>query len=89
MENKEKQLLSAIASDLLTGNYLLGRKRSDEHKALMKEFCITSYNVNNNKELTNREKDMMIEMGKIFYEGIPDMCEQLNIDYNNLKKLLN
>ena len=88
MTEEDKQLLSAIATDLLTGNHLLGRKRSDDHKSLMEEFCIASYNVNNNKELSDREKDIMIEMGKIFYEGIPDMCEQLHIDYNNLKKLL-
>ena len=88
MTNNEKKILSLVASDLLTGNHLLGRPRSNEHHTMMSEFCNTCNKLTNNIQLTGRDIELITEMGNIFYGGIEDMCEQLGIDYNNLKKIL-
>ena len=76
----EQELLSAIASDLLTGNYLLGRPRSKEHMDLMKEFAVAAGKVNERLDISEREKELLRNMSDVFYGGPEDMCEQLGID---------
>jgi hypothetical protein len=78
MENKE--LFSLLACDLVTGNFLLGRPRTEEYKALMVEFAEAVDKVNMHLEITEREKELFLNMSEMFYGGTDDMCEQLNID---------
>jgi len=84
----EKEQLSVVASDLLTGNYLLGRFRTDDQKNLRIEFCQALNDIDNNKSLTKRQIGLILEMSKMFHEGIDDMCEQLGVDTNKLKKAI-
>lgn len=84
----EKEQLSVVASDLLTGNYLLGRFRTDDQKNLRIEFCQALNDIDNNKKLTKRQIGLILEMSKMFHEGIDDMCEQLNVDTNKVKKAI-
>ena len=88
MTQEEKELLSCVICDLLTGNHLLGRKRSDEHRSLMGEFYSACVKVDDEEGLTDREKELFAEMVNTFYGGMQDMCEQLIIDYDKLLKSL-
>lgn len=81
----EKNYLSGIASDLLTGNYLLGRKRADEQMSLMKEFCSSLSQAESGNKLSRRQVGLILEMSKMFYGGIEDMCEQLNANTEKIK----
>ena len=88
MDKKEKELLSNVASDLLTGNHLLGRKRSEEHMAMMAEFCKACLKLESDATLSDRDKELFLEMSDIFYGGMEDMCGQLEIAYSKLQKIL-
>lgn len=81
----EKEQLSMVASDLLTGNHLLGRFRTYDQKKLMIEFCKTLQNIDDDKKLTKRQIGLILDMSTMFYGGIEDMCEQLNVDIHKVK----
>ena len=81
----EQEQLSMVVSDLLTGNYLLGRFRTDEQKNLRVEFCKALNDIDNGNKLTKRQVGLILEMSKMFYGGIDDMCEQLGVESNKLK----
>ena len=81
-------MLSAVISDLLTGRYLIS-KRSDAHKELLKEVIYVINKVNKNENLSDLDKTLLKNMSGLFYEGIPDMSEQLDINKDNLNQLLN
>ena len=85
----EQGLLSAVASDILTGNYLLGRFRSDSQIMMYKEFVVAVGKIDRGEELTPRQVDLIKGMGNIFHGGIDDMAEQLQIDKVKLHQLLN
>ena len=82
LKKKKKNYLSGIVSDLLTGNYLLGRKRTDGQMSLMKEFCSQA---ESGGKLSRRQVGLILEMSKMFYGGIEDMCEQLNVNTEKIK----
>ena len=63
----EQGLLSAVASDLLTGNYLLGRFRSDSQIMMYKEFVVAVGKIDRGEELTPRQVDLIKGMGNIFH----------------------
>ena len=81
----EQEQLSMVVSDLLTGNHLLGRFRTDEQKNLRVEFCKALNDIDNGNKLTKRQVGLILEMSKMFYGGIDDMCEQLGVESNKLK----
>lgn len=85
MNTEEKRSVSCVISDLLTGNYLLGRPRSEEQINLMKEFGAAVKNAESDMPLTDREKELLKEAASCFYGGAIDMCEQLSIDKKVLK----
>lgn len=85
---QETELLSAVAIDLLTGNHLLGRKRSQEQIKIHNEFCEACEAVVREQKLTERQKTLIVAMGKNFYGGLTDMAEQLCISTDKLKKAL-
>lgn len=85
MNSEEKRLISCIVSDLVTGNYLLGRPRSEEQISLMREFGTAVKNAESDIPLTDREKELLKEAASQFYDGAEDMCEQLSIDKKVLK----
>lgn len=76
----EKEMLSNIASDLLTGNHLLGRPRTLEYKRLLSEFTTAAEIANEGKRLTRRQAALLKEMETMFHDGREDMAEQLGID---------
>lgn len=85
MNTEEKRLISCIVSDLITGNYLLGRPRSEKQINLMKEFGAAVENAESDIPLTDREKELLKEAASDFYGGAEDMCEQLSIDKKVIK----
>ena len=85
MNREERILISSIVCDLLTGNHLLGRPRSEEQISLMREFGTAVKNAESNMLLTDREKELFKEAASNFYGGAEDMCEQLGIDKKVLK----
>lgn len=73
----EKEMLSNVASDLLTGNHLLGRPRTLEHKRLLSEFTTAAGIANEGRRLTRRQAALLKEMETMFHDGREDMAEQL------------
>lgn len=86
---KEKEMLSNIASDLLTGNHLLGRPRTSEYRYLLSEFTTAAGIANEGKRLTRRQAALLKEMETKFHDGREDMAEQLGIDLTKLNDSLN
>lgn len=84
----EKEMLSNVASDLLTGNHLLGRPRTLEYKRLLSEFTTAAGIANEGKRLTRRQAALLKEMETIFHDGREDMAEQLGIDLEKLNNAL-
>ena len=81
----EKEDLSVVASDLLTGNYLLGRTRTEEQTRLRVEFCRAMLDAEGCRNLTDGQIALILEMSTMFYGGIDDMCEQLGVDPGRIK----
>lgn len=86
----EKEMLSNIASDLLTGNHLfhIGRPRTLEYKRLLSEFTTAAGIANEGKRLTRRQAALLKEMETNFHDGREDMAEQLGIDLTKLNTAL-
>ena len=85
--DKETELLNGVVTDLLTGRHLLN-KRSEEQQSLHNEFQRAMIRLAMKKDLSEREKYLLRLAAMFFYEGARDMCEQLNIDYELLHKIL-
>lgn len=81
-------MLSNVASDLLTGNHLLGRPRTLEYKCLLSEFTTAAERANEGKRLTRRQAALLKEMETMFHDGREDMAEQLGIDLEKLNNAL-
>ena len=82
----EREMLSNVASDLLTGNHLLGRPRTLEYK--LSEFTTAAEIANEGKRLTRRQAALLKEMETMFHDGREDMAEQLGIDLEKLNNAL-
>ena len=87
MTKLEEETISYIVSDFLTGNHLLGRERSALHKNMMNEAsAIFSKTDNGVQDLSEREVDILKCMADAFYGGLEDMCDQLGLNIDNIKK---
>lgn len=77
-----------VVYDLLTGNHLLGRERTDLHKQMMLELFTIFSNADENKadDLSEREIDILKGAADMFDGGLEDMCEQLMVNVEPLKK---
>lgn len=84
----EKEMLSNVARDLLTGNHLLGRPRTLEYKRLLSEFTTAAEIANEGRRLTRRQAALLKEMETMFHDGREDMAEQLGIDLEKLNNAL-
>ena len=84
----EKEMLSNIAIDLLTGNHLLGRPRTLEYKRLLSEFTTAAEIANEGKRLTRRQAALLKEMETMCHDGREDMAEQLGIDLEKLNNAI-
>jgi hypothetical protein len=83
-------MLSYVISDLLSGRYLISPyKKTNKYKETFNNVVNVINKVNNNEKLDSEEKTLLYNMTILFYEGLPDMCEQLSINKENLVKLLN
>ena len=82
-------MLSNVASDLLTGNHLLGRPRTLEYKCLLSEFTTAAEKANEGKRLTRRQAALLKEMETMFHDGREDMAEQLGIKKETFIKYIN
>lgn len=81
LTKQECNLLSVIATDLLTGAHLLGKRKDVEgYRPFLKEVLWMLVCVNKGTELNDRQRAMLIQMATNFHDGAEDMAEQLGID---------
>ena len=89
--NKDNEDINYIITNLLTGRYLLDTckisSKQHEYYNMYNEFCTVLSKIENNEQLSEREKYLIRLGSNQFYENIKDMCEQLNVNYENLIKL--
>jgi hypothetical protein len=86
MDKNEAYMMSAIASDFVTGNYLLGRPRDKKQMETMHEISVAFTKIDDGDPLTARAKELLSKLSEQFYGGAEDMCEQLGADFNKYTK---
>ena len=87
LTQNEKQMISQVATDLVTGNHLLGRSRPDGYKELMREVgnafaAVKSFSV------TSRQRDILSELIENYYDGYEEVASQIGVDVPLLKAAL-
>lgn len=87
LTKKEKHIISTVASDLVSGRYLI-TVITDDEKNMLREFADLFKSVEFGIKLTGRETDLIQCLSSQFYGGMGDMCEQICIDYKKLKNVL-
>jgi hypothetical protein len=87
LTKKEKHTISTVASDLVSGRYLI-TVITDDEKNMLREFADLFKSVKLGIKLTGREIDLIQCLSGQFYGGMEDMCEQICIDYKKLKDAL-
>lgn len=87
LTKKEKHTISTVASDLVSGRYLV-TVITDDEKNMLREFADLFKSVELGIKLTGRETDLIQCLSDQFYGGMEDMCEQICIDYKKLKDVL-
>ena len=83
----QKQMISQVAADLVTGNHLLGRSRPDGYKELMREVgnafaAVKSFSV------TSRQRDILSELIENYHDGYKEVASQIGVDVPLLKAAL-
>ena len=79
-------MMSAIASDFVTGNHLLGRPRSRKQMETMHEISVAFTKIDDGDPLTAREKELLDKLSEQFYGSAEDMCDQLGTDFGKYAK---
>ena len=87
LTQNEKQMISQVATDLVTGNHLLGRSRPDGYKELMREVgnafaAVKSFSV------TSRQRDILSELIENYHDGYEEVASQIGVDVPLLKAAL-
>lgn len=87
LTQNEKQMISQVATDLVTGNHLLGRSRPDGYKELMCEVgnafaAVKSFSV------TSRQRDILSELIENYHDGYEEVASQIGVDVPLLKAAL-
>ena len=78
--------MSAIASDFVTGNHLLGRLCDRKQMETMHEISVAFTKIDDGDLLTVREKELLGKLSEQFYGGAEDMCDQLGADFGKYTK---
>lgn len=86
MDKNEAYMMSAIASDFVTGNHLLGRPRDRKQMKTMHEISVAFTKIDDGDPLTAREKELLGKLSEQFYGGVEDMCDQLGADFGKYTK---
>lgn len=86
MDKDEAYMMSAIASDFVTGNHLLGRPRDRKQMETMHEISVAFEKICNSESLSSREKDLLEKLSEQFHDGAEDMCVQLGVDFCKYSK---
>ena len=87
LTQNEKQMISQVATDLVTGNHLLGRSQPDGYKELMREVgnafaAVKSFSV------TSRQRDILSELIENYHDGYEEVASQIGVDVPLLKAAL-
>ncbi len=86
MDKNEAYMMSAIASDFVTGNHLLGRPRDRKQMETMHDISVAFMKIDDGDLLTAREKELLGKLSEQFYGGAEDMCVQLGVDFSKYVK---
>ena len=88
MDKEEAYMISAIACDFITGNYMLGRPRDEKQMEMMHEISVAFTKIDNGDPLTVREKELLGKLSEQFYGGAEDMHTQLGTDFSKYVKAM-
>ena len=85
--------MTTLVSDLQTGNYLLGRPRSDAYKQFFSEVArahesVQSWTPDSEWTLTNRQKELLLAESNMYYEGLSSLASFLEMDVQELRNAL-
>lgn len=81
MDKDEAYMMSAIASDFVTGNHLLGRPRDRKQTETMHDISVAFTKIDDGDPLSARERELLGKLSEQFYGGAEDMCDQLGADF--------
>ena len=83
----EKSMMSQVASDLMTGNHLLGRRRPDGYRELMAEIG-GAFAAVKTLSLTARQRDLLVALSGQYHEGYAELASQADVSEDVLKEAL-
>ena len=78
ISDAEKSMMSQVASDLMTGNHLLGRRRPDGYRELMAEIGVAFAAVKT-LSVTSRQRDLLVALSGQYHEGIAELVSQSGV----------
>ena len=74
----ERSMMSQVASDLMTGNHLLGRRRPDGYRELMAEIG-GAFAAVKTLSVTSRQRDLLVALSGQYHEGIAELASQSGV----------
>ena len=78
ISDAEKSMMSQVASDLMTGNHLLGRRRPDGYRELMAEIG-GAFAAVKTLSVTSRQRDLLVALSGQYHEGIAELASQSGV----------
>ena len=78
ISDAEKSMMSQVASDLMTGNHLLGRRRPDGYRELMAEIG-GAFAAVKTLSVTPRQRDLLVALSGQYHEGIAELASQSGV----------
>ena len=85
--DSEKDMMSLVAMDLMSGNYLLGRRRPDGYRELMAEIG-GAFAAVKTLSLTARQRDLLVALSGQYHEGYAELASQADVSEDVLKEAL-
>ena len=74
----ERSMMSQVASDLMTGNHLLGRRRPDGYRELMAEIG-GAFAAVKTLSVSSRQRDLLVALSGQYHEGIAELASQSGV----------
>ena len=85
--DSEKDMLSLVAMDLMSGNYLLGRRRPDGYREFMAEIG-GAFAAVKTLSVTARQRDLLVALSGQYHEGYAELASQADVSEDVLKEAL-
>ena len=85
--DSEKDMMSLVAMDLMSGNYLLGRRRPDGYRDFMAEIG-GAFAAVKTLSLTARQRDLLVALSGQYHEGYAELASQADVSEDVLKEAL-